>query len=62
MKKEFEVMENETISDCLNRMEREGYRVIKRIEKPIFKEETHNGKTKYSPISQKIIFQGVKES
>ncbi|MBS4197262.1 NETI motif-containing protein [Lederbergia citri] len=62
MKKEFEVMENETIGDCLKRMEQEGYKVIKRTEKPIFKEETHKGKTNYIPISRKIIFQGVKES
>ncbi|MCR2823409.1 NETI motif-containing protein [Lederbergia panacisoli] len=62
MKKEFEVMENETISECLSRMESEGYRVIKRTEKPIFKEETSQGKTKYIPISRKIIFQGIKKS
>ncbi|MBS4220602.1 NETI motif-containing protein [Bacillus sp. FJAT-49711] len=62
MKKEFEVMENETISECLSRMESEGYRVIKRIEKPIFKEEISKGETKYIPISRKIIFLGEKES
>lgn len=61
MKKEFEVMENETISDCLNRMAKEGYRPIRRIEKPIFKEENNKGKTIYIPISQKIIFKGEKE-
>lgn len=62
MKKEFEVMENETINDCLSRMEKEGYKVIKRTEKPIFKEEVHKGKTNYIPIGRKIIFQGIKDS
>lgn len=61
LKKQFEVMENETIDACLERMKKEGYLPIKRMEKPIFKEEKINGKTNYVPIAQKIIFQGVKE-
>ncbi|MBS4179479.1 NETI motif-containing protein [Lederbergia citrea] len=60
MKKEFEVMENETIDDCLKRMELEGFKPVRRIEKPLFKEEQNKGETKYIPIAQKIIFQGVK--
>ena len=51
---------DETISDCLARMEKEGYRPVRRLEKPIFREEINNGKTEYIPIAQKIIFQGVK--
>ncbi|HLU24017.1 NETI motif-containing protein [Lederbergia graminis] len=62
MKKEFEVLENESISDCLQRMEKEGYRPVRRMEKPIFKEEKVNGEIKYTPITQKIIFQGIKDS
>ncbi|MCJ7841005.1 NETI motif-containing protein [Lederbergia sp. NSJ-179] len=60
MKKEFEVMENESIEECLERMKQEGYTPIKRSEQPIFREEHHNGSTKYIPISQKIVFQGIK--
>lgn len=61
MKKQFEVMENETIDQCLERMKKEGYRPVRRIEKPIFKEEGNKGESKYVPIAQKIIFQGVKD-
>lgn len=61
MKKDFEVMDNETITECLERMEKEGYRPIRRIEKPVFKEERENGATKYVPFAQKIIFQGEKQ-
>ncbi|MBS4175657.1 NETI motif-containing protein [Bacillus sp. FJAT-49736] len=59
-KKQFEVQENETIESCLKRMEREGYSPIKRIEKPIFKEVTHDGKVDYEPAGSKIQFEGRK--
>ncbi|MBS4209591.1 NETI motif-containing protein [Bacillus sp. FJAT-50079] len=61
MKKQFEVQEGETIQQCLERMSREGYRPVRRMEKPIFKEEKKKGETNYIPIAQKIVFQGVKE-
>ena len=54
-------MENETIDQCLERMNKEGYRPVRRMEKPIFKEEGKKGDSKYVPIAQKIIFQGVKD-
>lgn len=60
MKKEFEVLENESIEECLKRMEREGYLPIKRSEKPIFQEVKRNGKIEYVPVSRKIVFKGVK--
>lgn len=59
-KKQFEVRENESISDCLTRMEKEGYRPVRRIEKPIFKEIHKNNQTEYEPVSQKILFEGQK--
>lgn len=59
-KKIFEVKENETISECLQRMSEAGYRPVKRVEKPIFKELTAGNKAKYAPFRQKIIFEGVK--
>ncbi|CJC48269.1 Uncharacterised protein [Streptococcus pneumoniae] len=34
-KKKFEVLENETITDCLARMEQEGYAPSRRMEEPI---------------------------
>ncbi|MEK3889737.1 NETI motif-containing protein [Bacillus sp. FSL K6-3431] len=62
MKKKFEVLENETINECLDRMNTEGYTPIRRIEKPIFKEEGKKGESKYVPIAQKIIFEGMKNT
>lgn len=59
MKKKFEVEESETIADCLERMEKEGYRPIRRIEKPIFTEQKSGSTNKYIPVRQRIIFEGV---
>ncbi|GIN41738.1 MULTISPECIES: NETI motif-containing protein [Heyndrickxia] len=59
-KKQFEVLQNETISDCLTRMEKEGYRPVRRIEKPIFKEVVTDKDTEYEPISRIIVFEGQK--
>ncbi|VEF49188.1 Uncharacterised protein [Bacillus freudenreichii] len=60
-KKSFSVEENETINECLARMDREGYRPVRRMEKPVFIEEKKKGKVEYKPISQKIIFEGIKK-
>lgn len=57
-KKKFEVGENETIDDCLKRMKEEGYRPVKRMEKPIFKEEKKGGQVQQVVHNQKIIFEG----
>ncbi|QQZ09120.1 NETI motif-containing protein [Heyndrickxia vini] len=59
-KKQFEVLENETIADCLARMDEEGYRPIRRTEKPIFKEVLKNNQPEYQPVSRKIIFDALK--
>jgi hypothetical protein len=58
-KKQFEVMENETISDCLDRMKKEGYMPVRRMEKPIFEEVKEAGEVNYRPIAQKIVFEGL---
>ncbi|HEO8419467.1 NETI motif-containing protein [Niallia sp. FSL W8-0635] len=58
-KKRFEVQTNETINDCLDRMKKEGYTPIKRMEKPVFKEIKVNGQMSYEPVSQQIIFEAV---
>ncbi|MDP4086040.1 MAG: NETI motif-containing protein [Bacillota bacterium] len=55
----FEVQENEKIEDCLERMKREGYTPIRRIEKPIFQEVVKGNETNYEPISRQIIFEGI---
>lgn len=59
-KMKFEVLDNETIGECLERMKKDGYSPIKRMEKPIFKEVKTNGQTSYEPISSKIIFEAIK--
>lgn len=58
-KKKFEVLENETIAECLERMREEGYRPVRRIEKPVFHQKKKKGEPEY--LKQQIIFEGVKE-
>ncbi|MFC3901196.1 NETI motif-containing protein [Aliicoccus persicus] len=55
-KKKFKVEDNESIDDCLARMKEEGYTPVRRMEKPVFKEE--NGETVVS--HQEIVFEGKK--
>lgn len=59
-KKRFEVQENETIDQCLDRMKQEGYTPIRRAEEPIFREETQNGEKVMEPVGRIIVFQAVK--
>jgi hypothetical protein len=53
----FEVQEHESISDCLERMKKQGYSPIRRIEKPIFQEVLNDGQAAYEPIGRQIIFE-----
>lgn len=55
---QFEVQENETIEQCLERMKHEGYAPIRRIEKPIFQEVKNGSETIYEPIGRQIVFEG----
>ena len=55
-KKKFNVLENESIADCLDRMKQEGYEPVRRVEKSVFKEE--NGQK--IPLGRNIIFDAVK--
>ncbi|WP_209124779.1 NETI motif-containing protein [Alkalihalobacillus sp. BA299] len=55
----FEVAEKESITQCLERMDREGYRPTRRMEEPVFQEISKDGKIEIVPIRQKIIFEGV---
>lgn len=60
-KQRFEVGANETISECLERMAKEGYRPTRRMEEPIFQEVMNHGKKELIPVQQRIIFEGVLE-
>ncbi|OIJ13679.1 hypothetical protein BKP37_10495 [Anaerobacillus alkalilacustris] len=57
-KKKFFVEEGETISQCLVRMEKEGYSPIRRMEEPVFHEIKKNGKLEKEVIKQSIVFEG----
>ncbi|MBQ0140618.1 MAG: NETI motif-containing protein [Kurthia sp.] len=52
----YEVQENETISACLERMQKDGYMPAGRKEEPLF--EMQNGEPKV--IRQLIKFKGLK--
>ncbi|TDM00715.1 NETI motif-containing protein [Macrococcus carouselicus] len=52
----FEVAENETIAECLERMKKEGFTPVRRMEKPIF----HETETGIEVLRQQIIFVGRK--
>ena len=51
----YEVQENETIEQCLDRMKKEGYMPFGRKEEPVFEEI--NGEPVY--LRQKIQFKGI---
>ncbi|KMY52884.1 hypothetical protein AC623_01885 [Bacillus sp. FJAT-27231] len=57
-KRKFYLQENETIDQCLERMAKEGYLPVRRMERPIFKEEMTNGEKKYISVGREIIFEG----
>ncbi len=59
--KRFELQENETIDQCLERMTKEGYIPTRRMEEPIFHEVISNGKKIVEPCGRKIIFEGRQE-
>ncbi|WP_154663511.1 NETI motif-containing protein [Neobacillus dielmonensis] len=54
----FEVQENESIEQCLNRMKQQGYVPIRRMEKPVFQEVIKDGETIYEPVGRQILFEG----
>jgi hypothetical protein len=56
-KMQFEVAENESIEDCLNRMKQEGFLPVRRIEKPIFQEVKKGNETIYEPVGRQIVFE-----
>ncbi|MFS0862730.1 NETI motif-containing protein [Fredinandcohnia sp. 179-A 10B2 NHS] len=60
-KLKFEVLENETIDQCLERMKKEGYMPVRRMEEPLFQEVERNGEIIIEPCGRKIIFEGKME-
>ncbi|MEH7299194.1 NETI motif-containing protein [Neobacillus drentensis] len=56
-KQKFEVQENESIEDCLNRMKQQGYVPVRRTEKPIFREVKKGNETIYEPVGREIVFE-----
>ncbi|TYR79251.1 NETI motif-containing protein [Priestia megaterium] len=54
----YELQEDETIIECLDRMKKDGYTPVRRIEKPVFEEKKINGKIEYVPVRQQIVFEG----
>jgi ribosomal protein S21 len=56
-KQKFEVQENESIEDCLNRMKQQGYVPFRRTEKPIFREVKKGNETIYEPVGREIVFE-----
>ncbi len=57
-KKKFFVETGETISECLERMAKEGYSPTRRMEEPIFHEVSQGGKLEKVVKEQKIVFEG----
>lgn len=56
-KRIYEVEENETVGECLDRIKKDGYIPVKRTERPIFQEKEEEGGVSYEPIARKIIFE-----
>ncbi len=57
-KQKFEVKENETIDQCLDRMRAEGYFPVRRMEEPVFQELERNGEIVVELYGRKIVFEG----
>lgn len=57
-KKRFEVEDGESISDCLDRMDKEGYQPVRRMEEPVFIEAKEDNKIVQKVLKQKIVFEG----
>ncbi|SDW85743.1 NETI protein [Marinococcus luteus] len=60
-KQMFYVQEEETVEECLARIAAEGFMPVRRMEKPVFEEQTINGETQYVPVSQEISFEAKKK-
>jgi hypothetical protein len=59
-KRVYEVHETETIDQCLDRIKADGFMPVKRIEKPVFKEEQVDGSKNVVPAGRMITFEARK--
>ncbi|KAA0546376.1 NETI motif-containing protein [Bacillus sp. BGMRC 2118] len=57
-KMKFYVEEHESIESCLDRMKKEGYTPVRRMEEPIFQEVVINGVKDVEPCGRTIVFEG----
>jgi hypothetical protein len=57
-KQKFIVAEHESIDECLDRMRKDGYYPVRRMEQPIFKEEVRDNIVEHVPCGREIIFEG----
>lgn len=53
----YEVQDHETIDQCLERIQKDGYIPIRRTEKPIFQEKMDIDQVLYEPAGRQIIFE-----
>ncbi|WP_071458392.1 NETI motif-containing protein [Bacillus massilinigeriensis] len=58
----YHVRDGETIGDCLERMKKDGFVPVRRMEKPVFKEVMKDGKIAYEPAGREIIFEAKPEA
>lgn len=58
-KQRFTLLDNESIEQCLERMNKDGYTPVRRMEEPIFHEIVKNGEKIIEPCGRKIIFDGI---
>ncbi|MCD8500439.1 MAG: NETI motif-containing protein [Bacillaceae bacterium] len=56
-KKKYEVHEGETISQCLDRISKDGYTPVRRMQQPIFQEVIKNGVAETEVIGENIVFE-----
>ncbi|WP_280770371.1 NETI motif-containing protein [Salipaludibacillus daqingensis] len=57
-KQRFYVEENETIDQCLSRMQKEGFQPVRRMEEPVLKEVKGGKKNDVEVAYQRIVFEG----
>ncbi|PKR76681.1 NETI motif-containing protein [Halalkalibacillus sediminis] len=56
-KKKYRVSDYKSVDECLDQMARDGYRPVRRMEKPVFEER---GKERV-PVQQDIVFEAVEK-
>ncbi|MDG5785922.1 NETI motif-containing protein [Evansella sp. AB-P1] len=61
-KMRYYVEDGETIDDCLDRMKKDGYIPVRRMEEPVLKEVKKNGVIEVEVAKQRICFEGKFQS